>query len=131
MVVAVAQDWLDWWAAFLSDLPTTLALVVFLLPIVLAIFSRKIALGLGCLIMVVAAGLVFIAPAKTPVIFATALYIGSVIASLAAIIARRRKSGEFQVLQMQVRDLMAAEQRRLMREMRSRSKGQGTEGPVG
>jgi hypothetical protein len=126
VVITVVQDWLDGWAAFLSRLPTELTLAVLLLPIVLAIFSRNIALSLGCIISVVAATLVFLAPAHTAVILGTALYLGSVVASLSAIIARRKfsKFDEFAVLQRQVNDLMAAEQTRLMRDMRSRSKGQ-------
>ena len=128
VIVPVVQDWLDRWAVFLSDLPLELALALLLLPIVLAIFSRNIAVGVGCIIMVVAAGLVFVAPANTAAILGSALYLGSVVASLAAIIARR-KSSKFAILQMQVSDLMAADQRRLMRDMRSQSKGQAAEGP--
>ncbi len=133
VVVPVVQDWLGRWAVFLSDLPAGLALALLLLPNVLAIFSRNIALSLACMIMIFAAGLVFVAPANTAVILGTALYVGSVVALFAAIISRRksRNFDEFAVLQMQVSALMAAEQRRLMRDMRSHSKGQAAEDPVG
>jgi hypothetical protein len=49
--------------------------------------------------------------------------------SFLAIIARRKftKTGELTVLQRQVNDLMAAEQERLMRGTRSRSKGQSAD----
>ena len=125
----VVQGWLDGWAGFLSHLPTELTLGVLLVPIVLAIYSRNITLSLGCIILVVAATLVFIAPAHTAVILGTAFYFGSVVASLSAIIARRKfsKFDEFDVLQRHVNDLMAAEQGRLMRDMRSRSKGQAAD----
>jgi hypothetical protein len=106
VVVTVVQDWLDGWAGFLSRLSTELTLAVLLLPIVLAIFSRNIALSLGCIISVVAATLVFLAPAHTAVILGTAFYLGSVVASLSAIIARRKisKFDEFAVLQRQVNE---------------------------
>jgi hypothetical protein len=65
--------------------------------------------------MVVAAGLIFIAPANAAIIIAIALYIGSVFASLTAIVTRWRRRDDLAILQMQVGDLLAAEQRRLMR----------------
>ena len=78
----------------------------------LVIFSRNIVLGLICLIMVFVAGLIFIAPANAALILAIALYVGSVFASLMAIITRKRD--DLTILRMQVGDLMAAEQRRIL-----------------
>jgi hypothetical protein len=128
-IVTVVQDWLDRLAAFLYRLPIELALAVLLLPIVLAILSRNIALSLGCIIAVLAATLVFLAPAHTAVVLGIALYLGSVVASLLAIIVGSKfsKFDEIAVLQRQVNDLMAAEQERLMRGTRSRSKGQSAD----
>jgi hypothetical protein len=111
----MVQHWLDRWCTSISDLPLPVILGLLLLPIVLATASRKIILVLICLIMVVAAGLIFIAPANAAIIIAIALYIGSVFASLTAIVTRWRRRDDLAILQMQVGDLLAAEQRRLMR----------------
>ena len=108
------QERLDRSAMFLSDLPPALLLALLLLPIVLVIFSRNIVLGLICLIMVFAAGLIFIAPTNAALILSIALYVGSVFASLMAIITRRRNRDDLTILRMQVGDLMAAEQRRIL-----------------
>lgn len=111
----MVQHWLDRWCTSISDLPLPVILGLLLLPIVLATASRKIILALICLIMVVAAGLIFIAPANAAIIIAITLYIGSVFASLTAIVTRWRRRDDLAILQMQVGDLLAAEQRRLMR----------------
>src|SRR5262249_25360965 len=113
-VVAIVQERLERLAMFLSDLPPALLLALLLLPILLVVFSRNIVLGLICLIMVFAAGLIFIAPANAAFILAIALYVWSVFASLMAIITRRRKRDDLTILRMQVGDLMAAEQRRIL-----------------
>jgi hypothetical protein len=122
-IVPIVQDWLDRSAMFLSDLPLPLVLALLLLPIVLVIYSRNTVLGLICLLMVFAAGLVFVAPANTALILAMTLYVGSILASLTAIITSRRKRDDLTILRMQVGDLMAAEQRRIMRNSSSNLKG--------
>ena len=132
-VAPVMQDWLDQWTALLSGLPRELAVALLLLPIALAIISRNIALGLGCVVIVLAASLVFVMPAHTAVILGSALYVGSIIVSLSAIIARRRSKkiqDEFDVLHSQVDDLLTAESRRLLLDIRSGSKGEAAEGPA-
>jgi len=67
--------------------------------------------------MVLASGLILIAPANAATIIAIALYIGSVFTSLTAIVTRWRRRDDLAILQMQVGDLLAAEQRRLMRNL--------------
>lgn len=132
-IAPVMQDWLDQWTALLSGLPRELAVALLLLPIALAIISRNIALGLGCVVMVFAASLVFVMPAHTAVILGSALYVGSIIVSLSAIIARRRSKkiqDEFDVLHWPVNDLLTAESRRLLLDIRSGSKGEAAEGPA-
>ena len=132
-IATVMQGWLDQWAALLSGLPRELALALLLLPITLAIISRNIILGLGCVMIVLAAGLVLVVPAHTAVILGSALYVGSIIVSLSGIIARRRSKkiqDEFAFLHSQVNHLLAAEDRRLMRDIRSGSKGQAAKGPA-
>jgi hypothetical protein len=116
------QGWLDQWAALLSGLPPALVLTLLLLPIALAIVSRNIALCLGCVMVVLAAGLVLVVPAQTALILGSALYVGSIIVSLWAIIARRRSKkiqDELAILHSEVNQLLEAEDRRLLRDIRS------------
>jgi hypothetical protein len=113
----IVQHWLDQWSTSISELPLPIILGLLLLPVVLATLSRKIVLSWICLIMVLASGLILIAPANAATIIAIALYIGSVFTSLTAIVTRWRRRDDLAILQMQVGDLLAAEQRRLMRNL--------------
>jgi hypothetical protein len=70
--VALLQDWLDSWGALLSRLSPEAALALLLLPIVLTFFFRNAALSVGCILL--AAGLIVVAPGKSTVVLGPALY---------------------------------------------------------
>jgi hypothetical protein len=114
-IFLLIQHWLDLWATSFSDLPPFLVLGLALLPIVLAMVSRKLFLIMMCLILVSASGLIFIAPANAAAIMAIVFYLGSILVACTAIITRWTKRDDIAILQMQVGDLLAAEQRRVMR----------------
>ena len=127
-IVPVLQGWLDQWVGFLSRLPAEFTLALLLIPIALAIVSKRGAVAIGCIILVLVAYLVFISPSNTAVIVATGFYIGSLVMAVSAIVAQRKSKSlraEVAVLQSQVSDLAAAEQRRLLRDIRSRTKEGG------
>jgi uncharacterized protein involved in response to NO len=90
--------------------------------------SKRGAVAIGCIILVLVAYLVFISPSNTAVIVATGFYIGSLVMAVSAIVAQRKSKSlraEVAVLQSQVSDLAAAEQRRLLRDIRSRTREGG------
>jgi hypothetical protein len=131
-VVSVLQRWLDQWAAFLTHLPEQFALALLVIPIALAIVSRHWAMAVGCTVLVLIGYLVFISPSNTAVIIGTGVYIGSLVMALSTILARRKEKNfraEVALLQSQVKDLLAAEHRRLLRDIRSSAKEGFGSGP--
>jgi hypothetical protein len=125
VAIVPVQGWVDQWAGFLSRLPGELAIALSVLSVVLAIMSRQWAVVTGCIILILSAFLVFISPSNVAAILGTALYIGSLVMAVSAILARRRaKNSEVDLatLRSQLNDLLESEQRRLLRDIRSSSK---------
>jgi hypothetical protein len=130
--VVTVQDWIDQCATFLLQLPVTVVVIMLALSAVLAIISRQWAVITGCAILLLSAFLVFISPSKVLPIIGTGLYVGSVLWAVSAILAgRKAKSFEIEqaTLRSQVDDLLAAEQRRLLRDIRSSSKERASSSP--
>jgi len=122
LIVPLLDSFLDQWAALLSRIPEGAALAVILLPVALAIFSKRMAIVLGCLLLAVIAFFAFFAPSNTPVILATGIYLGSLVIALSGISARRKATAlraELTKLREDVNALSAAEERRFMRQLKS------------
>jgi hypothetical protein len=123
-IVPLLRSSLDEWAAFLSKIPEGMALAAILLPVVLAIFSKRLIVVLGCVLLSAIAFCTFAAPSNMPVTLATCIYLGSLIIALSGIVARRTarvREAEFASLREDVKRLRDAEQRRSLRELRSSS----------
>jgi hypothetical protein len=132
MSIVAVQSWVDQWAAFLSRLSGEVAIALLALSAGLAIMSRHWAVVTGCTILTLSAFLVFISSSNVVAIIGTGLYFGSLVLAVAAILVRRKaKSSEIEraTLRSQVDDLLAAEQRRLLRDIRSSSKERVSNSP--
>jgi len=124
LVIPVVQSWLSQWAAFLSRAPEGAALAAMLLPIALAVFSKRLIVLLGCILLAAIAFCAFAAPSNIAVTLATGVFLGSLIIALSGIVARRTArvhQAEFASLQEDVKRLSDAEQRRFLRELKSSS----------
>jgi hypothetical protein len=122
VIVPLLQFWLDQWAALLSRVPEGIALAVILLPVALAIFSKRMIVVLGCILLAVIAFCVFFVPSNTAVVLATSVYLSSLIVALSGISARRKAGAlqaEFASLREDVNGLLATEERRYLMELRS------------
>ena len=130
LIVPLLQSWLDQLAVFLSRVPQGIALAAILLPVALAIFSRQMVAVLGCILLAVIAFCALVAPSNMAVTLASGAYLGSLIIALAGIVARRKAGAleairaEFANLRKDVNRLSAAEQRRVLIELRSSPKGE-------
>jgi hypothetical protein len=120
LVGPLVQSWLDQWAALLSRLPEGVAIAAVLLPVVLAIFSRRMVVLVSCIIGAVIVFCTFVAPSYTAVVLAAGVYLGSLIVALTAIVSRRKTPAhaDFVQLRRDVDDLLAAENRRFLSGLR-------------
>ena len=117
----LVQSWLDQWAALLSRLPEGVAIAAILLPVVLAIFSRRMVVLVSCIIGAVIVFCTFVAPSYAAVILAAGVYLGSVIVALTGIVSRRKAPAlhaDFAQLRRDVDNLLAAENRRFLSGLR-------------
>jgi hypothetical protein len=124
-IVPVLQGWVDQWAGILSRFSVEIAIALSLLPIALAITSKQWGVIAGCVILTFCAFLIFISPSNLAAILETTLYLGSLVIATAAIFARRKAKNieiNLAMLRAEVDDLSAAEQRRLLRDIRSSPK---------
>ncbi len=129
LIVPLLQSWLGQWTDVLSRVPVTIALAAWLLPVTLAIFSRRIGFVIGCAFLAIVALCAFLSPANTTVTLATGAYLGSLAVALLGILLRRKAEAvqaEFARLRSDVDLLMAAEERRFLSELRSLSEESNT-----
>jgi hypothetical protein len=127
------HSWLDQGAGLLSRIPETAAFAAVLLPVVLAIFSKRIIIVVGSLIFSLIAVYLFVAPAKMAVTLAFGVYLGSLIIALSGIAAHRRTKSfqvQLEMLQRNVNDLLAADERRLLTQLKSSIEEQRVDGPT-
>jgi cyanate permease len=123
------QSLLDQWAALLSRLPEGVAVAIVLLPVVLAIISRRMVVLVSCSVGAVAVFCTFVAPSYTAVILTTGVYLGSVIVALTGIVSRRKAPAfhaDVAQLRRDVDGLLAAENRRFLGSLRDSEEKQAT-----
>jgi hypothetical protein len=131
LIVPLLRSSLDKWAALLSKSPEGIALAAISLPVVLAMFSRRLIVVLGCIILAIIAFCALVAPSNVAVTLATGIYLGSLLIVLLGTATRRTarvRRVEFASLQKEVNRLRQdvnglshAEQRRFMKELTSTS----------
>jgi hypothetical protein len=133
LIGPLMHSWLDQGAGLLSRVPETVALAAVLLPVVLAIFSKRLIIVVGSLIFSLIAFYFFVARSNMAVTLAFGVYLGSLIIALSGIAAHRRaKSFQVQLekLQRNVNDLLAADERRLLSQLKSPLTEQRAEEPT-
>ena len=119
------QSWLDQGAALLSKIPVGMALAALLLPVALAIFSKRWTVILGCTFLAVFAFCVFVAPSNMATALVGGAYVGSIILAVSGIVSRRKAKvhrAEFALLREDVKRLLDAEHRRILKKVTSSSK---------
>jgi hypothetical protein len=132
-VAPIAHSWLSQWATLVSEIPEEVALAAVLVPIALAIFSKRaIAIG-GSTLLAMIALCAFVAPSDGAAVLATGVYLGSLILALSSIVARHKSKAllaevaslrkDVDRLRGDVNMLSHAEQRRFMRELNQQSIG--------
>jgi hypothetical protein len=117
LVAPLVQSWLSQWAARLSSAPEGVALAAMLLPITLAVFSKRLIVLLGCILLAVVSFCALVTPSEIAVTLATSAYLGSVIVAVSGIVADRRarvRRAEFARLRADVKHLLNDQQRRLL-----------------
>jgi hypothetical protein len=120
------HSWLDQGAGLLSSVPESAALAAILLPVALAIFSKRIIIVVCCLVLSVIAFYFFVAPSNGPVTLAFGFYFGSLLVALSGIAAHRRARSfrvELERLKKNVNDLLAADEKRLLHQLKSSLEG--------
>jgi len=124
LVAPLVHPLLSRWAAFLSEVPESIALAAILLPIALAIFSKRLIVLLGSILLALVSLCLPVAPANLAEVLATAFYLGSLTIALSSSIARRRAKplqvlqDEVDRLRREVSALSHAEQRRYIKELK-------------
>jgi outer membrane murein-binding lipoprotein Lpp len=132
----IGLSWVEKWASLLSRLPEGVALAALLLPVVLAIFSRRMLVLVGCTIGAIIAFCTFVAPAYAAVTLATGIYLGCVIIALLGIVSRRKAAAvqtdsaqlqaQFAQLRRDVDNLLAAEDTRFLSGLRGSTEERST-----
>jgi hypothetical protein len=133
LIGPIIHSWLDQGAGLLSKVPETVALAAILLPVVLAIFSKRIIIVVGCLMLAVIGFYVFVVPSNMAVTLAFGVYFGSLIIALSGIAAHRKAKSlqvELETLRKNVNDLMVADERRFLSELKSSTEERRTDGPT-
>jgi hypothetical protein len=133
LIGPLMHSWLGQGAGLLSRVPETVAFAAVLLPVVLAIFSRRIIIVAGCLMLSVIAFYVFVAPSNMAMTLAFGVYLGSLIIALSGIAAHRRAKSlqvELDSLRRNVNDLLAADERRLLSQLKSSIEERRVDGPT-
>jgi hypothetical protein len=118
--------WLDQGAALLSSVPEGAALAAILLPVALAIFSKRIIIVAGCLMLSVIAFYFFVAPSNMAVTLTFGFYFGSLLVALSGIAGDRRAKSfqvELERLRKNVNGLLAADEKRLLHQLKSSLEG--------
>lgn len=108
------------WLSHLTE-GTTPAIAAILVPIVFAIFSRRLSVVFGTFVLALASICIFLAPLKAPEIIAISFYVGSLIIAASGIIARQKARAlqtEIDRLREAVNNLSAAAERQLLLEIR-------------
>jgi hypothetical protein len=133
LIGPLAHSWLNQGAGLLSSVPETAALAAILLPVMLAIFSQRIMIIVGCLMLSVIAFYFFVAPSNMAVTLAFGFYFGSLIVALSGIAAHRKAKSlhvELARLRNNVNHLLAADERRLLSQLKSSVEGRSVDGPT-
>ena len=130
-VTPLVHSWLNQLGTLVSEIPEDLAFAVLLLPIALAIFSKRPIAIWGSTLLAIISLCAFVAASNGAAILATGVYLGSLILALSSIVARRKgKALQAEVaslredmdrLRADVTTLSHAEQRRFMRELNKQS----------
>ena len=89
-ITPLVQSWLGQWAALLSNIPDGVMLAALLLPIALAVFSKRLIVLLGCILLAATFFSALIAPSNVAVTLATGVYLGSVILAASGVVSRRK-----------------------------------------
>ena len=89
-VTPLVHSWLSRWATLVSETPEELAFAAMLVPIALAIFSKRPIAIWGSTLLAIIALCVFVAPSNGAALLATGVYLGSLILAVSSIVARRR-----------------------------------------
>lgn len=124
LAAPAVQSLLSRWAAFLSEIPASVALATILLPTALAILSKRLIVSLGSILLALLSFCLLIAPANLAEVLATGFYLGSLTVALSGIIGRRGAKtlqvlqDEVDRLRLDVNALSHAEQRRFIKELK-------------
>jgi hypothetical protein len=122
LIGPITHSWLDQGAELLSRISETVALAAILLPVVIAVFSKRIIIVLGCLLLSIISFYVFVAPSNMAKTLALGVYLGGLIVALSGIASHRKAKYlhvQLERLRRNVNDLMAADERRLLSELKS------------
>jgi hypothetical protein len=130
-ITAVVHSWLSRWATLVSETPEQLAFAAVLVPIVLAIFSKRPIAIWGSTLLAIIALCAFVSSSNSAAMLATGVYLGSLILALSSIVAGRKgKALQAEVASLRkdmdrlrgdVAMLLNAEERRFMRELNKQS----------
>ena len=121
-IVRPLQSWLDQWAAVYSNIPFEIAVAAILLPVGIAMFSRRTGVILSCILLTLIPFCALISPSSIVVTLASGAYLGSLIMALYGIIARRETEAlkaEMAALRKDMDRLLVADERRFMDELRN------------
>jgi hypothetical protein len=105
-----------------SQSPPLLLVAAFVLPIILAAWSRRLGVFLGSLVMASAAFAAMIEPSSVALIIAVGTYLISLVLALSGIFARRRDHrmrDELRNVQSKLDDLIRAYETRLLAELKT------------
>ena len=114
------QSWLDQGTALMSQIPVGVALAATLLPVVLAIFSKRLTVMLGCTLLALLAFSVFVAPSNMATTLVAGAYFGGIVFAVSGFFSRRKDKehrAEFDLLREDVKRLLDAEHRRILKKV--------------
>jgi uncharacterized membrane protein YccC len=104
---------------------TWLGVVAILVPVVIAIFSRRFTVVLGALFFALASVCILLAPANAAEIVAAGFYLGSLIVAIFGVIAHQKSRAlqtEIDQLRKDVNSLSTAAGRRFVKELKENQK---------
>ena len=91
MQITQLQQFFDLAEAVLANEPTNIWLVCFVVPVALALFSKRLLVFLGSLLMVGLALLAILSPSSINLFVVTGAYVGGLLVAISGIQNRRRE----------------------------------------
>lgn len=115
--------WLERFDSLQPNMPKAIWIAAFLFPILLALFSRRSMVFLGCTLTATVAAIIALEPSSIGATIALGAYFGSILVAISGMQNRRRDSArdaELKSLRSKINRLIVEEERKFVVDLKTR-----------